>query len=130
LTAGLNLTFDGLRFARFIDRRTLELDKSALLTEIKNRSQNWAVSDAQLLAAGWPPDRNDDPWQLCCGHDMVELLRFALRGPVGSQQTLTSEDVARSLRLAYSQQDFAASELHKTIADWEANNRCKVLTSI
>jgi hypothetical protein len=130
LTTGLDLCFDGLRFARFIDIETLMLDRAALLTEVKNRSGNWAISDAQLVQAGWPRDREDDPWQVCCGHDMVELLALALRRAIGSRQRLTAEEVARALRLAYSQQDFARSEVRGSIAGWEANNGFQVLARI
>jgi len=130
LTTGLNLCFDGLRFSRFIDARTLRLDRAALLAEIKNRSQNPALSDDELIAGGWPIDRNDDPWQVCCGHDMVELLCLALRRAIGTRHGLTTDDVARSLRLAYSPEDFSRSELRAAICQWEVNNGFQILKPI
>jgi hypothetical protein len=90
-----------------------------MVAEIKNKSQNWAIADTDLLEAGWPRNRSEDPWHVCCGHDMVDLLAIALRRAIGSQQQLSVEQLARALRLAYSERDFADSILCSRIRDWE-----------
>jgi hypothetical protein len=127
LRAGLNLRFEGLRFSSFIDVGTLELKPAALLVELKNRSQNWAVSDQQLTEAGWPADRHDNPWHVCCGHDMTELLALALRRVIGSRQGLTASNIASGLRLAYNHQDFLGSEVRAAISRWQETTGFSVL---
>jgi hypothetical protein len=117
--SGINLCFDDLRFSRFIDMQTLELDRAAMLAEIKNRSQNWAVPDGDLVEAAWPHGRKDDPWHVCCGHDMADLLVVALRRAIGSQHQLSVDDVTRSLRLAYGEANFVNSELCANIKAWQ-----------
>jgi hypothetical protein len=126
LQSGLNLSFDGLRHSRFLDGRTLELDPEALVTELKNRSQAPAIPADQLCEAGCPMGRAEDPWHVCCGHDMVELLTFALRRCIGSQ-LLALEDVGRSLRLAYGAADFARSTLRAAMSEWEDHSGFRVL---
>lgn len=130
LSLGLNLRFEGLRFSRFINRKTSMCEPDALVTELRNHSQIWSVSEDQLREAGWPANRNDDPWHVCCGQDMAELLTLALRGIIGSQQNLSVEDVRRSLRLAYSDLDFAGSEVCTAIKRWEENAGFRVLRTI
>ena len=127
VTKGTNLCFDGLRFSRFIDLQTLEVDRNAMFAEIRNRSQNWAVTDAELFKAGWPQGRNDDPWHVCCGHDMVDLLAIALRRAIGSQQQLSAEQLAGSLRLAYGHTEFVHSTLCSGIRDWESSTGLRIL---
>jgi hypothetical protein len=97
--------------------------------EIKKNSQDWSISEAELKAAGWPTDRGEDPWQLCCGHDFVELLTLALRRAIGSAKGLTTDGVGCALRLAYSSQEFNRSELSARIRSWEAENGFRVLIS-
>jgi hypothetical protein len=120
LRAGLKLRFEGLAFSHFVNPLTLELDAAALRAEIKNNSQNWKISDRELNAAGWPADKGEDPWQLCCGHDLVELLTLALRRAIGSKQGLTTDGVSSALRLAYSHEHFVGSALRAQVGRWEA----------
>ena len=127
IRAGLNLRFEGLHFPRFVNARTLELDAGALCNQIRNQSQNHSLSDTQLLAISWPANRPEDPWQLCCGHDLVELTTLALRQCVGSRQRLTTEEVRRGLRLAFSEHDFHRSQLRALIARWESQKGFRVL---
>lgn len=127
LKQGLNLEFEGVQFSRFVDRHTLILDLGLLVRELKNNSQNPALPDQELIAAVTPETRSQDPWHICCGPDIVELLTLALRSAVGSQQNLTSDEVTRSLRLAYSDQHFFESGLCARIMDWEVRTGFKVL---
>jgi hypothetical protein len=127
LKKGLNLKFRGIRFSRFVDRRTLWFNVQSMIKEVKDNSQNPALRDEDLIAAANSETQAEDLWHICCGHDAVELLTLALRSAAGSQQGITPEDVARSLRLAYSDQHFFASALCTRIRDWEARAGFKVL---
>jgi hypothetical protein len=126
---GLNLSFEGLHFSRFIDIKSLVVDETALRQEIRNNSQAWQISDQQLTDAGWPPKQNHDPWYLCCGHDLVELLAFALRRAIGSCQSFNSPHVSSALRLAYSRTDFSNSALYRSIRQLENHGQFRVLSS-
>jgi hypothetical protein len=69
-------------------------------------------------------DPTHDPWQLCNGHDLVEVLSIGLRRAIGSQSAaaVRVEEIERALRLAYESVDFAASALYRTIREWEQRN--------
>jgi hypothetical protein len=122
-----NLTFEGLHFGRFMNPRDLSLDPIALRREVRNISQAHLLREQELSDAGWPREQGHDPWQLCCGPDMVELLTFALRRGVGSCRELTPQLTARALRLAFSEEQFAGLELSAALRSWESAKGCKIL---
>jgi hypothetical protein len=65
-----------------------------------------------------------DLWHVCCGHDVVNFLTIGLLKVLGSQSssTLKSDEVERSLRLAYEGVYFSETELYKALLYWQENN--------
>jgi hypothetical protein len=127
LRMGWNLTFEGLQFSKFIDPRSLRLNHDALVSENRNHSHAWGISEEQLEAAAWPDMQDHDPWHVCCGHDMTELLRLALRRVWGSNDRLTTDLVERELRLAYGSEQFNRSFIFDVIREWEGRTGFHVL---
>jgi hypothetical protein len=65
-----------------------------------------------------------DPLQLTNGHDFLAMLGLSLRDKFGKRlrpQTWQSE-VQIHFRLAYSESDFARSDVYKAILKWQDNN--------
>ncbi len=124
LKDALHLKFEGISFSDFIDK-DLKINESVLVKEVKNKSQrpNLDVSDLQQRLKH-QKDPNHDRWQLCCGHDFMSILSFGLRKAIGSQNpnAVTVEILERSLRLAYEQVYFQATELYVTIGRWEKDH--------
>lgn len=132
LRVNLNLRFDGLQFSRFVDEETLAVDVMRLITVVKNLSQRPSLDNNDLASviAGMGAAKHD-PWQLCNGHDLVSMLSIALRKTLGLQSAaaVEVEILERALRLAFEAVDFAASELHEAIQQWEqANTPFRVLS--
>jgi hypothetical protein len=120
---GLNLTFSNLSFKNFINAKTLAIDELALITEVKNKSQAQKLKNEDLQNR--MTDRRNpshDPWQVCCGHDLTEILSFALQKTIGSMKVDVSE-LERSLRLAYEAAYFYSTQLYQSIRLWESQNQ-------
>ncbi|WP_265274376.1 hypothetical protein [Nostoc sp. KVJ3] len=68
---------------------------------------------------------NHDPWQICCGHHLVEILSFGLRKVLGSNKAADVEpnSLERSLRLAYEEIYFYHTQLYLDIRTWESKNQ-------
>jgi len=68
--------------------------------------------------------QDHDPWQVCCGHDMVKILAFWLRHIFGNKnaQNVTAEILESTLRLTYSIEDFKTTQLYGAIMDWQQTN--------
>ncbi|MEH2296162.1 DUF4435 domain-containing protein [Nostoc sp.] len=122
----LNLTFDGIIFSKFIDEQTLQIDELKLIQEVKNKSQAFSLKDEDLQERlKSQKNNNHDPWQICCGHDLVEILSFGLRKVLGTNKAADVEpnSLERSLRLAYEEIYFHQTQLYLDIRTWESNNQ-------
>lgn len=123
---GLNLTFEGIGFSKFVNEKNLIIDEINLIQEVKNKSQAYSLKN-QDLQQRLISRKNDshDPWQVCCGHDLVEILSFALRKTLGSNKPSDVEPncLERSLRLAYEEAYFRETNLYSDIRKWESNNQ-------
>ncbi|MEH2452589.1 DUF4435 domain-containing protein [Nostoc sp.] len=123
---GLNLTFEGITFSKFIDEQTLQIDELKLIQEIKNKSQAFSLNEKYLQERlKSQKSNNHDPWQICCGHDLVEILSFGLRKVLGSNKAADVEpnSLERSLRLAYEEIYFHQTQLYLEIRTWESKNQ-------
>jgi len=121
----LSLKFENLDIASFIQRGTLALNVSALIGSVKNKSQRLDIPP-QYLEASIQRIQNEthDPWHICCGHDLVHILSYALRGTIGSHDahTVKPDMLETSLRLAFESIYFFKTKLYASIQQWEQEN--------
>ena len=123
----LTLKFDGMRYARFVDRDSLQTDVRELVREVKNRSQQSdLVCNDTAQEIRRIEDTMNDPWLVCCGTDMVEILSIGLRNALGTNNAgAVKPDLLRThLRLAYERQELIDSRLGRDLREWAARNPC------
>ena len=120
----LNLTFSGIKYSKFIQEQNLKLDELGLIQEVKNKSQ--ASFDNKDIQQRIAKQKNDchDCWQVCCGHDLVEILSLGLRKAIGTMKPsdIEPDNLERSLRLAYEEIYFRQTQLYENIRQWESKN--------
>ncbi len=119
------LKFEGVKFSKFISDETLAIDDAKLVKAVKDHSQAHYLNDADLLASmAQLHDAQHDQWQVCCGHDLVEILSAGLRKAIGTNDAkqVESERLNGALRLAYEFAYFCATSLYAAIREWEAAN--------
>ncbi|MBS3026128.1 MAG: DUF4435 domain-containing protein [Dolichospermum sp. DET50] len=122
----LNLTFNGITFSKFIDEKNWQFNELKLIQEVKNKSQAFALKDEDLQQGlNSKKINNHDHWQVCCGHDLVEILSIGLRKAIGTNKAVDVEpnSLERSLRLAYEVAYFCKTQLYLEITLWEINNK-------
>lgn len=121
-----SFTFEGIRFGKFVNRDNLEVDVALLIREVHNHSRSWspAASDIapQLEELG---RQKHNLFEVCCGHDVCEIISIGLRKVLGSQKEIDSDcdNVERALRLAYGYEFLSRSELFAGLKAWEERNR-------
>jgi hypothetical protein len=123
LREGLGLRFEELRFARFVNDKTLEVDEVAMVKTVIDHSSKHALHPSAILAAlAAAPPAGEDPWQLACGHHLAEILAIGLRKALGSHDAkeMRAETIERELILAYEPSFFAETRLYAAIRAWEA----------
>ena len=121
----LNLTFDGLRYERCIEVASLRIDVLRLIREVQNRSQYFELPYQDVaLDIDTINGSVEDPWLVCYGADMVEILAFGLRRTLGTNSAKAVEPkvVRRCLRLAYQCADLNDSRLGRDLRTWAARN--------
>lgn len=122
----LNLTFDGITFSKFIDEQTMQIDELKLIQEVKNKSQTFSLKNEDIQQRiKNQKSSSHDPWQVCCGHHLVEILSLGLRKAIGTNQAVVVEpsSLERNLRLAYEEIYFRETKLYLDIRVWETNNQ-------
>ncbi|MBE9143169.1 DUF4435 domain-containing protein [Planktothrix mougeotii] len=122
---GLNLTFEGIKFSNFIDEKTLKINEIKLIQEVKNKSQAFTLKNEDLQQRITnQKSSNHDPWQVCCGHHLVEILSVSLRKAIGSANArdVERESLERNLRLAYEESYFCKTQIYLSICTWENQN--------
>lgn len=123
---GLNLKFEGLDFKKFINMRNLEFSKSDLIKTVKNNSKRFDINEEHIQSQlEQLRDTDQDPWQICCGHDFINILSISLQRVYGTYNTGQVESImiTRILRLAYEYDYFRKSLLFRSIQDWELMNQ-------
>ena len=127
LRQSLALKFEELDFGKFVDGLCLTTDIQKLIETVKNKSQRPDLKTADILSQiSALKNESHDLWQLCCGHDLIEVLSVGLRKVLGgafNTAEIKSEVIERSLRLAYESSFFQVTELCTALRKWEETNR-------
>jgi hypothetical protein len=114
-------------------RDLLSVDRVA--NQIRLRRSTYSALKDEDLQQRLISQKNNryDPWQVCCGHDLVEILSLGLRRAIGSNKAadVAPNSLERCLRLAYEEVYFARTQLYVEIRVWESHNQpFKVLRNV
>ncbi|MXX38373.1 MAG: DUF4435 domain-containing protein [Gemmatimonadetes bacterium] len=127
LTDDFNLRFEGLSFEKFIDRDSLEIDIDEMIRRIfeLKRIPNLGAEDIRDRLLELVEDAEDDPYQICCGHDFVAIFGIALRKVLGNQskEAASPAKLGIALRLAYDSSDFLQTKLYSDAKQWSKGNQ-------
>ena len=111
----LNLTFEGIKFSNFLDKKNLILDEIKLIKTVQDKSQDWTLGYDRLTKQ---IASDTDPWQVCCGHDLIMILAVGLEQVFGTIKE-RPESLEKSLRLTHRPQDFLDTQLYQKLKEWE-----------
>jgi 5S rRNA maturation endonuclease (ribonuclease M5) len=121
----LDLKSEGLKFVKFIDKEKLSINIDKLIRSIKNNSQKPSLDEQQIKQdLSVISDENHDPWQLCCGHDFIDILAIALCKVLGTWNAndVKTEVLERELRLAYELSYFYQTQIYQLMINWQSNH--------
>lgn len=121
----LNLQFKGLSYSAWINRSSFAANTTELIRRVKNLSQRDDLSSRDLANAIAELDKsNYDPYEICNGTDVVEILSIGLRSVLGNGKAreVGVESLKSLLRVGYSVHHFRSSRLKKDIEKWQSQN--------
>ena len=127
VTDDLNLRFEGLHFEKFVDRNSLEIDIDEMIRRVfkLTRIPNLGEKDIRDRLLELLEDANDDPYQICCGHDFIAIFGIALRKVLGNKamKEVSPGALGIALRLAYDSEDFLRTKLYSDVKRWSERNQ-------
>lgn len=121
LRQGGSQSFDALKPSqRFVDERSWEVNEQALhAAAVKTAICDRPETLGHLLSS--LPDA--DPWCICQGHDLIELLKLGLRQVLGSlKASKGAAEIAALLRQAHDDRELHSGHLGRSIRRWESRN--------
>ncbi len=122
---GMSLSFKDLNHRMFINRKTLAVDISRMVQEVYGQSMGQMYSAAAITDLVRDTVRKlDNPWDAARGHDATAILAIGLNTIFGSYNAkyINSHSVSGALRLAYSDDMFAATELFAATSEYAKKN--------
>lgn len=122
----LQLKFQTINFYNFIHKNSLSASVASLVKEVKLNSGQNALDEKMMETQldTLVQTRSHDPWHVCNGHDLVEILSIGLRRSFGKRKArqITSQVLDSMLRIAYEFSHFQSSRLHQQMKGWEQFN--------
>jgi len=129
----LNLSFSNLEAKEFADRDSVEVNLRCLIEHTKHKSQRHDLDTNELISEIAKIEKFcSDPWQVVRGCDFIDLFGYALRHALATRPAaeVSRERLEQSLRLAYTAEEFATTELFKAIKEWERANRPYIILRV
>jgi hypothetical protein len=118
----ISLDFDKYDYRHFSISMTVNVPELIRVIFARSRVPLETTADVEAYIAAKLASVSDH--HLCCGHDVCAAFGKSLQSKLGSQNAkfVTGELIERSLRLAYSVQEFLNSYLHREIEAWQGRN--------
>lgn len=118
-----NLDFKRLGPERFTSDSSWEVNLEALYAAALDQlgAGSWSLQELKSELDQLPAA---DPWQICQGHDLLDLLCIAFKGRFRrpKERLAGVASVTKALRLAYERADFESEPTTAKIRDWEVGN--------
>lgn len=126
LQENLGLNFSMLEFNLFINPHTLELNIENLIKQVLVRSRKINAIEVEDLVnkVNTLSLKEEDLWQICCGHDLIEILAIGFVNIFGdyNAKNLFAGQLEGSFRLAYTRSYFEMTALYKRLIAWQNSN--------
>ena len=121
------LNFKGVELTQFVDQDVLSLSFPNYLEAIlKNSPANHFSAGEITDAIEDLMQQSVDPWMVCRGHDLVEILDLCLLRRIGGfnyAKTVRGTATLQSLlRLCFHRDQFVKTQLYASVRDWEENH--------
>jgi len=117
---GWKLSFKELDFSRFIDRNSLSIDVCSFIRELA--SAKVGAPDREIMQQMLNDEMvcEKDVWQVCRGHDAMNILALGLRNIFGSfnSKHITDSALSGAFRLAFDREEFSETDLYKESKEW------------
>lgn len=126
LLNNIGLNFKDIKYEAFINMDTFGVDIDKFIYYILNNSENVNKTNKDIKKHLTKLiEKNYNPYDICCGHDLVSLLYLALKHKIGSYNTknLSLGELEGNFRIAYNIEYFKETNLYNSLIMWEKENK-------
>ncbi len=121
----LGIDFKLIRFSEFIDRTTFSTNIDIMIEHVlsfptpRRFDKIMLKNEIQILIK-----QSIDNWQICNGHDLVQILAFGLKEIFGNSigRGISARRLDSILRIAYEDSHFHTTQLFSDMISWERDN--------
>ncbi len=126
LLSDISLCFEGLKFSTFIEKETLGLDLERMVKSVLYLTKNPGLHLKEIVQhlIHMVQNLSDDPYHICCGHDVIAILGVGLRKCIGSKskEAASQQMLESALRLSYDSKCFRDTQLYAAALRWSERN--------
>ncbi|MDF2612899.1 MAG: hypothetical protein K0S71_685 [Clostridia bacterium] len=126
LLNNLGLRFSDLNFNHFVSQTELEVDMIKLIEYVLVQSKKQGVlkTEKVLKEVERLAHRQHNLWDVCCGHDLIEILSIGFIHIFGeyNAKNLFPGNLEGSFRLAYAYDYFLNTDLCQYLITWQKQN--------
>jgi hypothetical protein len=121
---GKNYSFDEMDIEKFIRRKDLYFSESKFTSHLRsNNPKNSSIPNKILKTCIAECNKVailNNPYMLCCGHDLTEIMAMGLKSLWGSYSAreISGKLLEDSFMLAYTSHMFSETNLFRQISDW------------
>ncbi len=116
---GLRLKFNGIRYSRFVDSVTLQVNIPQLVQVVANNSQNTQIDIPNIVSEiNMIQQQGYSDVETCAGRDLISLLSIGLRrrfGSVKNHNIVAPDEIRKYLRMGFHRSEFEVSQLYSSI---------------
>lgn len=120
-----DLNFKDIDFDKFINHTTLDIDVNSMLQELQrvNPGKIRNRSNMAKVIGSWLQGK-EDPWNVCCGHDLMAILAIGLTHVFGNKKSsnVSADAVFDAMVDAFQSELFTKMELHRSVVAWEGSH--------
>lgn len=126
LRNNLNIRFEGLDFEKFIKKDSINLELSKLVDCLLMLTRDSRLRAVEIISqiSLWMDANSGDPYQICCGHDVIAILEIGLSKCIGSKPAKEAniKVLESQLRMSYDSACFRQTLLYKAAKKWSLDN--------
>ncbi|WP_082140181.1 DUF4435 domain-containing protein [Desulfovibrio sp. TomC] len=114
-----NIKFKGIKYSKFIDKKTLLLDIRKFLGTLRKQVENSALienCDWEMAQSSPLVEMYDDPKYICHGHDLMTVTALSLQSACGTHSaSFDVEAIESFFRASYHDYELVETEMWKSI---------------
>lgn len=121
---GKPYSFNEMDIEKFIDRNDMSFSGNKFISHLRGISPNNNSMPNHILNNALAETKKvsvlRDPYRLCCGHDLIEIMAIGLKSLWGSHSSreISGQVLEELFMLAYSHQMFRETDLFRKMSDW------------